>query len=255
MLTTAELVSEIKLYYAPEWDREVIVDFVKRAQEELTLINSPEMIWYNGADPKYPVPFLKTTAGQLEYEIKGDGTAAGSTIYDSDGNPLAIDINREGTDYTVVPRRIKDIFVEYTTGYSWPSYGQGRWFTFGWFYNPYAGVTRYRRWPTIVFDRKGTTPARLIFEDDPGTTTDKYYVLFYHEPVELLSDTIPLTIDGSQWHQALIDGAVGFIEDIENGRSTRLEKFRNYWIKKFSGVMAEPLYQFRNPKMRVREVG
>lgn len=254
MLTTAELVSEIKLYYAPEWDREVILNFIKRAQEELTLINSPEMIFYNGADPSFPVPFLQTVAGQLQYTIGDDGTGA-SNILDSDGNPIDIEITRNGVEYPVLPRRVKDIFTEYTHGYSWPSYGQGRWFTFGWFYNPARVRNFYRAENVVTFDRKGSTGTTIRFMEDPGATTDRYYIMFYHDPIELLSDQIPLTIDGNQWHQALIDGAVGFIEDIENGNSRRLEKFRTYWIKKFCGVMAEPLYNYRNPKMKVRGVG
>ncbi len=230
MLTTQELASEIKLYYAPDWDRDVIVEFIRKAQLGLCLLDSRLMVFWNRADPLFPIPFLETTAGQLEYEI-GDGPSGTSNLLDSSGGEVLVELTREGTAYPVMARRIRAIFTERTT---WPGPTLGVPITDQWFYN--AGQVPSERFAGMEFvpdDMEGTTNAKVTFLEDPGTTTNTYYCSFYYTPIDLLSDTIPLTIDGDQWRQALIDGAVGMIEDIENGASKRLDKFEKSWKKKF----------------------
>lgn len=248
MLSTQELVSTIKDFYAPEWDREDIVNFIKRAQERLCLIDCPDMVFWNGEDPVFPVPFLQTTAGQLEYEISS------STLLDSNGDPIDLEITREGVAYPVNARRIRDVFVlRSTTSIAFRSLRNN-------FYNYSLWDPRYlysvfRSIECIPTDMQGSTNATIKFLRDPGTTTDCYYVAFYHTPIELLSDTIPLTIDGPKWQQALIDGAVGYIEDIENGKSERLRKFDTYWVKKFSGYQNENTKLYRPSRMKIRSAG
>jgi hypothetical protein len=72
----------------------------------------------------------------------------------------------------------------------------------------------------------------------------------YYAPIDILSDTIPLTIDGDKWHQELINGTVGYIEDVENGDSRRLEKFLKKDVIKFSnetGRTAQSSVPYRMP--------
>lgn len=256
MLTTAELVSEIKLDYAPEWDRERLVDFVRRTQLRLCNQDSRLMVFWNRSDDTFPVPYLKTTDGVLNYEIGDDGTGS-TNLVDSDGNDVDLEITLEGTAYPILARRVRSVFVyrfrwigpdvSAALGNSW-SYDRS------WIYD-HSADPKYGGVEFVPDDMRGTKNAQVTFLENPGTTTDKFHVLFYHTPADVLSDTIPLTVDGDQWHQALIDGAVGIVEDIESGRSTRLERFEKYWMKKFLNHNADITKHYRPTQMRVRGAG
>ena len=252
MLTTQELVSELKLYYAPEWDREVIVDFVRKAQLGLCLLDSREMVFWNRSDPLFPIPYLKTESGRLSYEVGdyGDGT---SGLLDSSGNEVLLEAVRDGQSYPVQARRIRSLFVERAGGVSTARSGSPE---DGWYYH--AGQETCQRFSAVEFipdDMSGTEGAKVTFVSDPGDTEDKYFCSFYFTPVDLLSDTLPLTIDGDQWRQALVDGAVGMIEDIENGRSERLVRYERYWKKKFLNHTAQVVRHYASQKMTRRLCG
>jgi hypothetical protein len=92
----------------------------------------------------------------------------------------------------------------------------------------------FYRIPVMLRDKTDAAGATITFVEDPGTSTNKYYVEFYKEATQLTSEAIPLSVDGNVWDQALIDGAVGLIEDAENGESRRLEKFQTFWLKQFT---------------------
>lgn len=252
MLTTQELASEIKLYYAPEWDREVIVEFIRKAQLGLCLLDSREMVFWNRSDPLFPIPYMKTEAGRLEYEVGdyGDGTTG---LLDSDGNEIEMEITREGVAYPIQARRIRNVFEERLT---WSGPTEGVAISDQWYYGQTDAPTdRFKGIGFVPDDIQGTTNAKVTFLDDPGDTTDRYFVSFYHTPIDLQSDTIPLTIDGDTWRQALIDGAVGFIEDIENGESKRLDKFEKKWKIKFLNHVSRITKHFRSQRMKRRLAG
>ncbi len=229
MSTTQQLVSLIKEEYAPKVGRTRILYYLNWAQNTLFQCDCVQQVFVNNNDITFPYPFLHTTAGQLDYEIDD------SALFDSEGNALAITLN--GLSTTV--RRVKSLFVAISdtlnANYN-PSY-------IGEQFNPIAINSLYANnlyrvafytVPNISFGQTNSGDAKIVFGEDPGTTTDRYYVEAYLNPVELSSERVDLSINGSQWEMALIDGAVGRIEDVKNGRSEKLAKFENYWLKKFA---------------------
>lgn len=252
MLSTQELASEIKLYYAPEWDREVIVEFIRKAQLRLCLLDSRVMVFWNRSDPLFPIPFLETTAGQLSYEVGNNGSGA-TGLLDSDGNEVLLELTREGTAYPVMARRIRNLFRERTR---WAGPTAAIPVTDQWFYDArQMAPDRFTSMEFVPDDMEGTDNAKVTFLEDPGTTTNVYFCSFYFTPIDLLSDAVPLTIDGDQWRQELIDGSVGYIEDIENGDSKRLARFEKDGTKKFINHNAELTRHYRPQKMRRRLAG
>jgi len=228
MATTRQLVSLIKEEYDPKISETRILYYLNWAQNTLFQCDCAQQIFVNNNDPTFPYPILHTTEGQLDYEIDD------STLFDSTGAALAITLN--GSSTTV--RRVKSLFVAISESLNAdynPSY-------IGEQFNPIAinslyanslyNVTFYTV-PNISFNMTNSGDAKIVFAEDPGTTTDRYYVEAYLNPVELTSKNIDLSINGEEWEMALIDGVVGRIEDFKNGTSRRLEKFLGYWTKKF----------------------
>jgi hypothetical protein len=80
-------------------------------------------------------------------------------------------------------------------------------------------------------------PAFVVFKFDPGLTTDKYYIYGLMEPKQITADTIPLAVS-TEWELALIDGALGFIEYHDYGRSDRLQTFYDVWAVKYWNAYA-----------------
>lgn len=250
MPSTQELVSIIKNDYAPDWSRSKILELLNRAQKRLFNQDTEQSTWYNPNDDEFPFPILKTTAETLEYEITG------SNLVDMNGNALSITQN----GYAVTCRRIKHIFIMVASlsnsNYDRKFYGEQFNLTG---INEYWSQRLYRlsfyKVPGNLFDKTNLQNARFLFHEDPGTYADRYFVEFYYNPIELTSESIPLSLDGDKWEMALIDGTVGYIEDIENGKSDRMNKFETYWMRKFLSSQNENSDERRPFQMLVREAG
>lgn len=232
-MNTQQLVSLLKEDHAPGYSRTKLLSYIARAQNELFNKDCAQMLFMNGDDDSFPIPILKTTSGTLKY------TPSASNLVDSDGDAIALTKN----GYTVSIRRIVRVFVNmssYSTAYDNVFVGR----QFDW-----AGLNdnwsrriyniRYQEVPMQPFDKTNNEDAYLVFADDPGTTTDKYYIEFYYGPVSLDSEQIPLSVDGDTWVEAFIKAVRGYIEESRNGRSELLDgpknigSFRNYWIPMF----------------------
>lgn len=222
------LVTKIKNEYAPKWSRARIRSHINWAQNVLFNTDCAQSIFLNKADDSFPYPLLKTTAGTLKYEIDDDAMA------DSDGDDIAITLAGRSTTC----RRVKRIFLSTTSigselfnrrfyGEEVSLIGLNSYYSRS-LYN----VTFYEV-PGMIYNKSDAEDANVVFSEDPDTTTEKYYVEFYMNPVPLASEEIPLSIDGDEWEMALIDGAVGRIEDSKNGKSEKLDKFMNYWIGRY----------------------
>jgi hypothetical protein len=121
-------------------------------------------------------------------------------------------------------------------------------------YNPNAWTRRGNR----IYWRFSPQPATeinaasvsLLF--DPGTYTDKYQYVALLEPLQLTSEAIPLMVGlNDEW--AIIEGALGFIEYFDYGRSDRLDKFkeqiaREFWDK--YRAVATPDKTFATPRRK-----
>lgn len=250
MPTTQELVSIIKEDYSIKWSRLRILRFIDWAQKQLFNTDCAQHLFYFKDDPVFPYPVLKTTALQLDYVIDDDA------LVDSNGDDIAI--TYQGRSTTV--RRIKRVFISVTSlaGSDYDRRWYGEEFTLvgvNEFYSRRLYRVFFYEVPIIIFNKTNAGEARLIFGEDPKTTTDRFYVECYLNPVELTGEEIPLSIDGDEWEEALTDGVVGKIESIRNGKSERLDKFLTYWMKKFKGNQDFP-DEKRTPKQfPVRECG
>ena len=219
MLNTRELVSVINNDYAPSWSREKILYFLDRALRDVYNHDCAQTVFLNSSDDTFPIPFLSTTDGTLEY------IPSASNLLDSDGSAVSLEWN----GYTVVPRRIRRVFVQ--TGNISTTYDNkfiGR--DFDWFgiNNSWARTERisFQEVPGVLYNQSGIQNARVVFAENPGTHTDKFYIEFYIGPVPLSSESIPMSIDADTFEMELINVVMGYIEDARNGSSQRLDKWR-----------------------------
>lgn len=78
-----------------------------------------------------------------------------------------------------------------------------------------------------------TNPAKIVFNDDPGTTTTSYSVRCYKLPKAVSSETVEMDVR-QDWHlRGVYEGVMGWIEKTENGRSERWENFINVLLPLF----------------------
>jgi hypothetical protein len=250
MPTTSELVTRIKNYYAQDYSRTFILDCLDRAQNELFNTDCAQSIFLNTSDDSFPIPILSTTTGTLEYEITGDN------LLDTDGNAVTLEWN----DVAVSARRVKSVFIQVTAGnavdYTKLFYGE----RFDW-----AGINNnwsrrlyrvnFESVPVVCYDKTNTQNCKVVFVEDPGTHTDRYYVEFYFVPPSLTSENISLVIDANKWQEALLEGVMGYVEEIENGNTARLTTFRRYWKPRFIADSNKQMAGRRPLAMPRRECG
>jgi hypothetical protein len=249
MPTTRELVSIIKEDFAPDWGIPKLLQFLDRAQRFLYKNDCAETVWLNESDPSFPYPIFKTTSGVLSYDMSP------TNLVDSEG----VQVTPEVSGYPVHMRRIRSVFIVVSdlasSNYDKKFYGeQFSLVGLNQFWSQRLYRTSFYKVPGDIHDANGLHDyPRFVFHEDPGTTTDRYFVEMFCDPIEITSANIPLTIDGDKWEDALIDGVVGYIEDIESGKSERLEKFRKYWLKKFMSDANDHADERTSPKMLIRE--
>lgn len=84
--------------------------------------------------------------------------------------------------------------------------------------------------------------AKIVFDFNPGTTTDRYYYKSLIEPLRITADTIPLMVE-EVWEPDLIEGVLAMIERPDYGRSDRWNYFINdacvrFWKEGNEGASA-----------------
>lgn len=229
MPNTQELLGIIKEDFAPDWGIPKLTQLLDRAQRYLMMNDCAQTVYLNRDDTVFPFPILSTTENNLKYDI--DST----TLVDSSGNAVTPQIN----GYNVRLRRVRHLFIMVSdlasSNYDKKFYG-AQIFPFG--LNEYWSQRLYRvsyyKVPCDIREASGLKDVpHITFFENQGTHDDRIFVEAFYDPYELTDYNTPLSLDGNKWEEALIDGVVGYIEDMENGRSERLEKFRTYWKKQF----------------------
>lgn len=248
-MDTQQIVTTIKEDYAQDWSRPKILDMLDRVQKKLFLNDCAQTIFMNPSDTMFPIPLLVTTAGTLSYPVTG------AVLVSSTG--AAVTLAKNG--YAIACRRVKRVFIALSNVSSFDSrhfYGD----TFAWsgvnaeWTKSFRNVT-FCEIPAILYDRTENESARIQFAEDPGSTNNKYYVEFYHTPAELTTESVPLSIDGDMWDEALIDGVVGLIEKSQYGKSEKWDMFNMVWKRRFIGQM-NANEDRRSPKqIPIRECG
>jgi hypothetical protein len=251
-MNTQQLVALLKEDFAPGYANLKLLSYVERAQNELFKSDCEQMIFVNRSDPVFPVPLLSTADGTLNY------VPSASNLVDSVGTAISLTVN----GYDVSVRKINRVFIEEShDSFMYPGRFQGR--DFSWCgVNPNWGQfsnTEFSEVPVMSYERSGITGAGFTFAENPGTSTDKFYVEFYFGPASLDSEQIPLSVDGDVWCEAFIMAVRGYIESSRNGRSELLDgpanmgSFRNYWIPKFRNSLASTARNKRSNQFPVRE--
>lgn len=129
--------------------------------------------------------------------------------------------------------------------------------------NTDEGYDNYSLYPTIVFDgttyyealvttypRTRSQNARVIFRDDPGDTTQKFYHAYYLEPASIVSENIQLQVE-EQYHDIVIEGCVAWIRRIEYGNSDEWNDWRfnkmpaTYWSEQNNQPAIDDLIPLR----------
>lgn len=241
MSSTKEIIDRLKPYCG-NWERSTgdlhILDLIQQAQDMLFDYDGPQMK-YLGTDNQGWVPYLSTTSGTYEYEI----TAANLV----DVSSLVRTIN--GTDYAIRARKVVKVFVD-ATNIDYAKRWVGQPYMFAW-QNPYTSeFTRLEvaDIPVESWQATNLESAKIIFKEDPGTSTDKYFVAFTIEPPRLTAETVPLILP-VVYEKAVEKYVLGTIQELENGRENEhlygKHGFYTYWIPKFrtdmsSGSQATP---------------
>lgn len=249
-METQEIITSIIDGYAPQAGRARVLDLLDKVQKNIFGGNAVQNIFLNFDDPDFPIPVLSTTANNLDYDI----TAA--NLVDSEQNAITLTVGGRA----VVARRIKRVFIQASsigsTNYNKTFYGE----RFDWaglndFWSQRLSRIQFFEVPVILFHRSGLRNAHVTFVEDPGTENNKYFVEFYYGPVELTSETVPLSIDGDTFYKELVDGVVGLIEDSDFGRSDRWTTFTQVHKPKIIGSLNAGVAHKKPLKMTSREFG
>lgn len=222
--------------YASGWARTGTRSLLRLAQEGQDELLDAD-VYYNrfiSTDNKGFPPYLKTTAETYKYEITNANLSATLTK------------NIGGTAYVIRARQVLAVFLDVRAS----DYGyERRWIGLPYIYyfsNPYSSnVDRKEvsRIPVGSYPALESTAAYIEFKEDPGTSTDKYFIEFTWEAPRLVSENIPLVVP-EMFESALEDYIIGKIQWFENGKyNERLERFENIWkpkMQKIGRVGAQP---------------
>jgi hypothetical protein len=252
MPSLQSLVTTINSDYCPEKGRPTVLSLVERAIK--ALFNQPcaSSIFYNRSDPAFPFPIINTVSGTLSYEL----TAA--NLVNSAGAAVALTVN--GT--TVALRDIAGVFVKGssigTGGYTPNFRGSGR-NVAG--INPYWGnnnAQSYYQVPGVPTPKTNNEALAFTFLENPGTSSNRFFVEAYYEHPDLAVDTDPVLINLQLWEQAIIDGCIAYLEDFDNGNAgttPRINKFEQYWKPKFSTYGNKDISHRSSMQIPIRECG
>lgn len=218
-MSTLTVVDEI-LLKAPAWQRDgsrSVLSMMNRAQNYLYSKPSLQSVYVDPATGDYP--FLNTVAGQFSYTIPNILVTLGGVpntslrvkqvyeLFAKNQNLIVNDYGFNIDDYNVIKNmRHVDKTIGDEAYYS---------------FTPIAA--------------KELDDAKIIFPFDPGTKTGIFQIKCMVEPLQLTADTIPLSVEQDD-EMAIIEGALGYIEFYDYGRSDRMDRFEQmyaprYWSK------------------------
>lgn len=205
--------------------RVLLRKLVQDALDELLDCDSPKLHWIGTDNAGFP-PYLITVANTIRYSITGANLSCGL-------NGLVLSMG--GSDRTVRARRVLKVFVDVTKETNY----EQRWIGSPYVYgpvNPYNTSHTRLSVANVPIDSYPATeddPAYIVFKEDPGASTTKYFCLFTWESPRLTADTIPLGIP-SVFERALYDYVRGVCSEDESGTpSDWTAKFLTYWKPRF----------------------
>lgn len=107
-------------------------------------------------------------------------------------------------------------------------------------YLAYLGE-QYYEVPVTTRPRTRGTNAYLVFRDDPGTSTSKYFYERYDEPATISSESVNLEVE-EQFHDLVVDGCVARIREYEYGDNAPYMQWRDRVAVDYWGTQNENYY-------------
>lgn len=211
--------------FANSWSRPSILKLIGEARDELFEFDGPYNIFIDPSDNKGYPPYLQTVDGTYKYEITAANLSVASLVR-----------NFNGTDYPITCRQVQRVFIDMTRnneyGLTWvgePAQYHN--------VNPYTNQTTRLTIASIGVDSypalEDGTSAYITFKENPGTTTDKFFVEFLWSLPPLTSESIPLCIP-KEYEKAIEDYVIGKIKRRSNGKVSEDEtRFYTFWIPRF----------------------
>jgi hypothetical protein len=234
-MSVSELLDRLVARVGSGWTRSTgdrnLLSYIDMGQRELLNSLTARKKYRDGSNQGDP-PFLLTTAGAYEYEVSAATLSCGEPTMDFGTGALAIR-----------PKEVLSLFVDITSfDYNSQMRFVGEPFLYS-EYNPYSTKTTRLYMQRVYVD---SSPAyeekgpRVIFLDDPGTTTDRYFIEFTWRPPKLVSEYIPLAIP-EEYERALEDYVIGYVQSSEHGGiSDLMTKFEQEWTPKFKAEYNKP---------------
>lgn len=221
MGVTSDLLDQI-VPFTGNWSRSTGVNsllaLLQEGQDELMDCDASGLIWRGTENKGFP-PYLTTASDTYRYEI----TAAVLT----DVSSITKVINGSAT--VVKPREVLKVFVDTNSDFDYDRHFIGEPFLHS-FNNPMRNSEDRVEIAEIPVDRE---PARendnaaIMFKENPGTSTELYFIEFTWEAPRLTSESIPLVVP-SRFYPALRDYVIGMVSQLDNGRENdRLIRFYN----------------------------
>ncbi len=104
-----------------------------------------------------------------------------------------------------------------------------------------TGLFPYATWrgkeyfeiPVTTRPKTRSTNALVIFRENPGTTTTRYFLKYYIEPTEITSESVELDVV-EKYHHLVLDGVLARVRQIEYGEQDQWQMWRDrvsieYW--------------------------
>ncbi len=253
MTTVKELIADIQHNYIREAAPEQVRSYLNRAYKKISNSDIATFIYYNKESKIFPIPSINLT-DELYYEISPD------TLVDEEGNYLnPIDPSVPPSNLTVdgvdvFPRKVRTVFAESP----YPGY-----YNYGFEEFDFRGVPSYyhrlfqgNKYYKIPFDsterRDSNSYPTIQFSENYGLS--KVYILFYYTPTPIYSINSKILLDIDKWYDELIDGTVGYYEDIVNGRSQKKDRFENDHLRRIKSESNERIAKSKPYTMPTREI-
>lgn len=230
-MNTSQWVTFIKNKFAHDWSRTNILDQLNIINHIMFDHDCDQAIFHTD-NSDFPLPYLITTTGTIEYEV-------------TDAN-LSQAITVNGVSTTC--RAVRDIFLkrDYPYDITHRNEYQREQFQYS-SLNPWYTLGEvFERVPARFIPRRGTTAAKVVFPEDPNTHSDRYFLEFWVNAVDLSSESVQMSVNTNEFFDVVLDGVVGLIELSEHGESKRYDRFMNvgcpkFWAKSNKGSENKPL--------------
>ena len=225
------------LGYSRRTGERSVLKLIEQAQDELCRDIQTRQIWL---DPStgWP-PYLITQSGVVEYEIKGTNLNTG-TITRVIG----------GVSRSVLPREVLRIFMDVTN----TGIGSDRRFVgvsaINYPVNPYTNqntLLTIALLPFVVSPKLEKDNPVVLFKEDPGATTNKYFVEFTWQAPRLTTEDVPLIV-ATDFEPAIEIHVLG----VALGDAGRIMDFREHWIPEFQREMGKLSFTARSTTVKRR---